>query len=102
MEEKRGERVAAVEAILEKHVLPMLQAMDKKLDDIMNEKASKESVREAHERLAKVEVALQGKADKSELKEVRDKVLLWTGGLIVIGWLAARLGDRLFTVLFAK
>lgn len=102
MEEKRGERVAVVEAMLEKHVLPMLQRMDEKLDQIMNEKASKESVREAHERLARVEVALQGKADKTEVREIRDKMLLWTGALIVIGWMVTKFGDRLFTVLFAK
>lgn len=93
------ERVLAVEAILEKHVLPMLQKMDAKLDDIMNEKASKESVDKAFARIGQVEAALQTKADRSELREVRDKVLMWTGVGAVLAVLVGWFGKELLSML---
>lgn len=98
-EKPGGERVAVVEAILEKHVLPMLQKMDGKLDDIMAEKASKESVKEAHDAIDALKVAMEGKADKSEVQQVRERVFYASGavalGVVVMGWLVPFLLDKL-------
>lgn len=98
-EEKHGERIAVVEAMLGQHVLPMLRQMDEKLDRIMDEKASKASVDKAFEKLAKIEVALQGKADKAEVREVRDRVLTWTGVFAVLAVLVSWFGKELLAML---
>lgn len=93
------ERMAVVETTLQTHVLPMLQKMDGKLDNIMAEKASKESVKEAHEAIDELRKALDTKADKAEFDKVKEKVLIYTGGIGVIVVLASWLGPKLLTLL---
>lgn len=95
-----GERVAHIEGSLEQ-VLPAMQRMEDKLDKVlegMEEKGSKSSVNSAHGRIDKVELALAEKADKKDLQQVRDKILLWTGGGVVIFALLSWFGPKLIAL----
>lgn len=88
---------------------PMWKRMEDKLDKVLEnlqEKASKGSVAEAHEEIDKLQLALGTKADRTEveavrgeLKQVRDKVLIWTGGGAVLVVLVAWYGPKLFALL---
>lgn len=95
-----GERVAHIEGSLEQ-VLPAMQRMEDKIDKVlegMEEKGSKTSVKEAHDRIDALQVAMQGKADKSDLQQVREKLILWTGGGIVIFALLSWFGPKLIAL----
>lgn len=96
-----GERVAHIEGGLEQ-VLPAIERMEVKLDkalEAMSEKGSADSVRQAHDRIDAMQVVMANKADKTDLQQVRDKVILWTGAGAVVMVLVMWFGPKLITIL---
>lgn len=93
MEKPVGERVARLEGVLEQ-LLPTVIRMEEKLD-IALAKASQESVDKAHERIDDLTEAIGSKADSRDVREMRDRVLVWTGGFAVIAVLIGWIGPKL-------
>lgn len=98
VEPNLGERVARMEGVLEQRVLKGIERMETKLDEALEEikeKASRPAVAEAHEQIDAIQIALKEKADKeavevalkdvrADVKQVRERMLVWTGGLAAL------------------
>lgn len=103
-----GERVARLEGTIDQ-TLPMLKKMDEKLDralELIGEKASRGSVAEAHGEIDRIQLALKEKADKkdvdavkTEVRQIRDTILKWSGAIMVLAVLASWFGQKLLAML---
>jgi CHASE3 domain sensor protein len=93
-----NERMARVETVLEKRLLPGMERMEAKLDgalESVQEKGSRQSVADAHQEIDKIQLALEKKADKTEVEQVQRILARWAGiGVavaILLGWYGQKL-----------
>lgn len=96
-----GERIAMLEALypeLKEDMQDIKSRMDRmcaKIDDFLTKAATQEAVREVRAEVEKVKREMQEKADKNEVRQIRERMLMWMGGGAVLLVLATWYGPKL-------